>query len=149
MLDPPPPLPPHICPLTWANQLDLGGERGSGVARSAIDSQQSHNWPVKRKGFVGGEGEFRCCARLPVQPPHPLPYSHIPPTHTEVDIVISIFIVPQLPISHPCDQQQLHMDHICRTGGDVKEGRGDWRVQKWDWTYLKCSITSLARRPMH
>lgn len=42
---------PHICPLTWASQLDLGEERSSGVARSAIDSQQSHNWPVKRKGL--------------------------------------------------------------------------------------------------
>lgn len=42
--------PSSICPLTWANQLDLGEERSSGVAHSTIDSEQSHNWPVKRKG---------------------------------------------------------------------------------------------------
>ncbi|TNN83102.1 hypothetical protein EYF80_006709 [Liparis tanakae] len=49
---------PHICPLTWANQLDLGEEKSSGVAHIAIDSQQSHNWPVERKGWGGGEWQL-------------------------------------------------------------------------------------------
>lgn len=77
-------------------------------------------------GGVGGRG-VRCCAGLPVQPPHLLHTLRYPPcTHTvtQADVAISIFIGPQLLISHPCYQQQLHMDYIWRRGGDVKEGRG-------------------------
>ena len=46
----------HVYPLTSANQLDLPEEERLGVARhSTIDSQQSHNWPVKGCVCVKGE----------------------------------------------------------------------------------------------
>ena len=48
----------HVYPLTSANQLDLPEEERLGVARhSTIDSQQSHNWPVKGCVCVCVKGE--------------------------------------------------------------------------------------------